>query len=231
MSIDQSVSGRAALHAALGEPTRLAIVDALALGDESPGVLADGLGIGTNLMAHHVATLESAGLVSRVRSEADRRRSYLHLHPDVLADLVPSRVLDASRVVFVCTHNSARSQLAAALWARSSVVPAASGGTNPARTVHPRATSTARRHGLALGRMTPQPIEGVVGEGDLVVTVCDSAHERLESSLVRRPSPALHWSIPDPVAVDTDEAFDNAYDDVSARVAALASAVHPVLTD
>lgn len=226
MSTDQ-LGSRAALHAALGDATRLAIVDALALGDESPGVLAARLGVGSNLMAHHVRTLEAVGLVSRLPSEADRRRSYLRLDRARLADAVPDSALAAPRVLFVCTHNSARSQLAAALWTRSSAVPAVSAGTHPARSVHPRATAAARRHGLNLGRGRPQRVGGVLREDDLVVTVCDSAHEELEPTLAQRSLPALHWSIPDPAAVDTEEAFEAAYESVSARVSAVSPAVVP----
>jgi protein-tyrosine-phosphatase len=49
-----------------------------------------------------------------------------------------------------------------------------------------------------------------------VITVCDSAHEELGTD-------ALHWSIPDPVAAGTDAAFDAAFDELAARVDALAS--------
>ena len=51
--------------AALAEPTRLAVVDTLALGDASPSELAAALGIPSNLLAHHLAVLEECGLVSR----------------------------------------------------------------------------------------------------------------------------------------------------------------------
>lgn len=227
----EKLATRAALHAALGDPTRLAIVDALGPGDESPGVLAARLGIGTNLMAHHVATLESVGLVSRTRSEADRRRSYLHLDRGLLAGLLPDARLVAGRVVFVCTRNSARSQLAAALWSRGSTVPVASAGTHPAHRIHPRAVATASRHALALRGTRPQNVHAVLAERDLVVTVCDSAHEELEPALAQRPSPTLHWSIPDPAAHDTDEAFEAAYGAVEARVSALWPVVQASTTD
>jgi len=230
MSADRNLAGRAALHSALGDPTRLAIVDALRLGDESPGVLAARLGIGTNLMAHHVATLESVGLVTRTKSEADRRRSYLHLNQDVLIGLVPASTLIADRVVFVCSRNSARSQLAAALWSRSSTVPVDSAGTRPARWVHPRAVAVSRRHAVVLTGTRPQQVDDVLQQHDLVVTVCDAAHEELEPALVQRVSPALHWSIPDPAADDTDEAFEAAYSAVAARVSALSPAVQTSTT-
>src|SRR3954447_21012897 len=111
-----SLRARARVHAALGDPARLAIVDALTLGDASPGEIGADLGMATNLVAHHVKVLQDAGLIVRTRSEGDRRRTYLRLEPQVLASLTPPRLDGAARVVFVCTHNSARSQLAAALW-------------------------------------------------------------------------------------------------------------------
>jgi ArsR family transcriptional regulator, arsenate/arsenite/antimonite-responsive transcriptional repressor / arsenate reductase (thioredoxin) len=227
MDAHLSVEARAAVHAALGDPTRLAVVDALLLGDASPSVLASRLGIASNLMAHHVKVLESAGLVSRVRSEGDRRRSYLRLHSGTLDSLNPVVRLATPRVVFVCTHNSARSQLAAALWRQHSEVPVTSAGTHPARRIHPRAVAAARRHSLGLGRARPAPVADVLTNTDLVVTVCDSAHEELEHELLRRSTPALHWSIPDPAARDTDEAFEAAYVAVATHVDRLAPAVRP----
>src|SRR6185503_10024321 len=111
-----SLSERARIHAALGDQARLAIVDALTVGDASPGEIGHDLGMPTNLVAHHLKVLQDAGLIVRTRSEGDRRRTYLRLQPDVLRLLTPPPLADADRVVFVCTHNSARSQLAAALW-------------------------------------------------------------------------------------------------------------------
>src|SRR5947208_5489850 len=99
---------RARVHAALGDPARLAIVDALSLGDASPGEIARDLGMPTNLVAHHVRVLADAGLVSRGRSEGDGRRTYLRLRADALAALTPPGLGAVRRVVFVCTHNSAR---------------------------------------------------------------------------------------------------------------------------
>ena len=102
-----AVVSRARLHAALGEPARLAIVDRLVLGDAAPGELSRALGVPSNLLAHHVKLLEQAGVVERSRSEGDHRRTYLRLRPDALAHLAPAGAVRAPRVVFVCTHNSA----------------------------------------------------------------------------------------------------------------------------
>src|SRR5918993_1600607 len=120
---------RAAVHAALGDPGRLGIVDALR----------------------------------------------------------PVRVRDTVRVVFVCTHNSARSQLAVALWNDASAIPATSAGTPPAAAVHPGAIAAAQRHHVPLTAVPPRHVDEVLqpaGDGhdaaaDLVITVCDAAHEEL----------------------------------------------------
>lgn len=223
-----SVEGRARIHAALGDPGRLAIVDALALGDASPGEIAHHLAMPTNLVAHHVNVLIDVGLVLRTRSEGDRRRTYLRLEPQTLASMTAPSLAAAGRVVFVCTHNSARSQLAAALWRQRASGPAASAGTCPAAKVHPRAVKVAHRHGLSLDPTGTAHITDVVHDGDLVIAVCDNAYEDLTGPHVAAGPvrPRLHWSIPDPVRVGTDAAFETAYTDIAARIDRLA----PTLT-
>ena len=212
---------RARIHAALGDPARLAIVDALTLGDASPGEIGHDLGMPTNLVAHHVKVLQEAGLIVRTRSEGDRRRTYLRLRPEVLASLTPPPLENADRVVFVCTHNSARSQLAAALWRDRIGGAVTSAGTQPATRVHPRAVKVAHRHGLALDATRTAHVSDVVHDGDLVIAVCDNAHEDLTTPV----RPRLHWSVPDPVRVDTDDAFEVAYTDLAGRIDRLAPAV------
>ncbi|GAB2455457.1 helix-turn-helix domain-containing protein [Xylanimonas ulmi] len=214
-----SLGGRVARYAALADPIRLRIVDLLTLGDVAPVELRRELGVASNLLAHHIAVLERAGFVTRTRSEADRRRAYLHLAPGALDGLLPTPSFAARRVVFVCTGNSARSQLAEALWAQASAVPGASAGTHPAQRVDPGAVAAAERHGLALRAHTPRALPDVVEADDVIVTVCDSAHEELGAN------GHVHWSVPDPVATGTPAAFDTAYDDLAARVSALATRV------
>jgi protein-tyrosine-phosphatase/DNA-binding HxlR family transcriptional regulator len=216
-----SVEARARVHAALGDPARLSIIDTLMLGDASPGEIAQALDMPTNLLAHHLKVLQDRGLIVRNRSEGDRRRTYLRLGPAVLTSLTPPPVWTVPRVVFVCTHNSARSQLAAALWGRRSRVPAASAGTAPATRVHARAVRVARRHGLALDRARPVHVADVVRGDDLVIAVCDNAHEHLGAPVRRR----LHWSVPDPAPSDTDDAFEAVYTDLSTRIDRLAPAL------
>jgi protein-tyrosine-phosphatase/DNA-binding transcriptional ArsR family regulator len=241
-----TLRGRARLHAALGEPVRLAIVDHLALEDASPGELGAVVGLGTNLLAHHLRVLQEAGLVRRVRSEGDRRRSYVQLRWDddtvarLLAGSVAGSVLVVPRVVFVCTHNSARSQLASAAWARASRIPAACAGTHPAARVHPGALAVGRRHGLGLGRARTHRVGDTVRPGDLVVAVCDNAHEELVANplalvaagpgvrTTTAPADArgwLHWAVPDPVRIGTQEAFEAAYTALAHRIDRLAGAL------
>ena len=113
---NESLARRAAVHAALADPARLRITDALGDGDASPKELAAMLAMPSNLLAHHLHVLEQAGIITRRRSEGDRRRTYLQLIPGALESLAAPAARAALRVLFVCTANSARSHLAAALW-------------------------------------------------------------------------------------------------------------------
>jgi protein-tyrosine-phosphatase len=215
---------RAAVFAALGEPARLALVERLLVEDLSPADVVDELGIASNLLAHHLRVLERAGVIQRTRSEGDRRRSYIQLRLDdpfiwtITHAAAAGRLSPAERVVFVCTANSARSQLAAASWSRVSAIPAASAGTHPAPHVHPRAVEIGRRHGLHLEHVKPAAISDVLQGGELIVAVCDNAHEELHNDL-----PRLHWSVPDPVRRNTDDAFEDAYHELQQRVQNLAT--------
>ena len=204
------------MHAALADPARLAITDTLADGDASPSELAAMLAMPSNLVAHHLRALEEAGMVSRTRSEGDRRRTYLRLVPGALDGLAGPPPQSAPRVLFVCTANSARSHLAAALWRQASTVPAASAGTRPAAAIDPGAIDAACRRRLPLPRLRPRHFSDVRHDGDLVVTVCDLAHEELGGQA------AVHWSVPDPVPAGDPEGFDAALDELGRRVRLLA---------
>ena len=100
-------ASRSAVHAALAEPHRLAIVDALALGDLSPAELGERTGQQSNLLAHHLGVLEAAHVVRRRRSEGDRRRAYLTLawsNPIVAATVTRGLAPQGTRGVFVCSE-------------------------------------------------------------------------------------------------------------------------------
>ena len=207
---------RAFIHAALADTSRLRITDILLAGDASPSELAAMLAMPSNLLAHHLHVLEQAGIITRRRSDGDRRRTYLQLIPGSLDTLAPPAARAALRVLFVCTANSARSHLAAALWRRASTVPAASAGTHPAAAIDPGAIAVAERHQLSLPRLRPRQISDVRHDGDLIITVCDLAHEELGEVL------AVHWSIPDPVPAGDPGSFDAALAQLADRVQRLA---------
>ncbi|MEO8283428.1 MAG: metalloregulator ArsR/SmtB family transcription factor [Pseudarthrobacter sp.] len=211
---------RVAKHAALADPARLRIVDLLTLGDLSPTELQAELGMPSNLLSHHLRTLEASGLVTRHRSEADKRRSYIRLAVDALEGLVPGREHAARRVLFVCTRNSARSQLATALWQQVSEIPATSAGTHPADHIAPGAISVASRHGVALADVPPRGLDEVAHAEDFVVTVCDNAHEEIPNL------GGIHWSVPDPLRLNTKVAFESTYADIARRISDLAPRLH-----
>ena len=194
---------------------RLAIVEDLAASDRSPGELTTRHGLPGNLLAHHLGKLERAGLVERLISGGDRRRRYVRLRRDCLAGLGIAAERPRGAVLFVCTHNSARSQMAAALWHDRIGTPVASAGTHPADRVHPEAMDAARRAGLDLSDAFPRELKDTE-QPDLTITVCDQAHEDLDA-----PSSWWHWSIPDPLADGRPGAFESALKTLDGRIRSL----------
>lgn len=208
-----NLAQRAAVHAALGDPGRLEIVDVLRHCDRSPSEIVEMLGMRSNLLAHHLDVLDRAGLISRTASAGDRRRRYVRLEVDYLDTAVTATRSPGGSVLFVCSQNSARSQLATALWGELVGTPAESAGTRPARRVHPGAVAAARRAGLDLTDACPRRVDQVEFTPDVIVTVCDEAHEELAFDGDR-----LHWSIVDPVPRGTAEAFDRALGALRGRI-------------
>ena len=113
------------------------------------------------------------------------------------------------RVLFLCTHNSARSQIAEALLAQKGggrfVV--ASAGTAPASRVDPRAVAALAELGTDWSAALPKHLDAVADRPwDLVITTCDALRERCPR-LQGRPIYA-HWGVPDPAESDRGlEAF------------------------
>lgn len=226
MDIALSLPNRVAIHAALADPHRLRIVDELSISERSPSELVASLEIGSNLLAHHLGVLEEAGLVERLASAGDGRRRYVRLVADALTLIVePVAMLVARRVLFVCTANSARSQLAAGVWNARNAVPASSAGTRPAERVNARAVEAASRVGLDLRGARTRSIDEVAERPDLVVTVCDIAREELPA--LPEGARLLHWSIPDPALRGSPSAFDHALRLITARVERLSPHVRP----
>ncbi|MCS5497995.1 metalloregulator ArsR/SmtB family transcription factor [Cnuibacter physcomitrellae] len=210
----EDLERRAAAFAALSDPARLRIVDLLTVGDLAPKEIGAELDMSSNLVSFHLGVLEERGIITRRASEGDGRRNYVRLRSEAFRTLEADPIPVAGRVLFVCTANSARSQLAAGVWAQESDIPCASAGTHPGPAVNPRAVSAARRWSIPLvGEMVPRAFAEVRRAGDFVVTVCDRAHELLHGA------DQAHWSIPDPARADSDSAFDDVVREIRERVA------------
>jgi protein-tyrosine-phosphatase len=222
-SVDADLRVRAARFAALGDPKRLQIVQALADTDLTPGELRALVQLPASLLAHHLRVLERAGLVRRRASEGDRRRRYVSLDPEAVAGLMlPVAPIRADRVLFVCQRNSARSQMAAALWSARSSVPAESAGVDPARRVHRGAVRVAARHGLDISAARPRSYRDVASAPGLLVSVCDVAREA-DADLAAATH--LHWSVPDPAVPGLDAAFEDSWREIERRIDRLAGHV------
>jgi protein-tyrosine-phosphatase len=109
------------------------------------------------------------------------------------------------RVLFLCTHNSARSQMAEGILRRlAPQVEVASAGTEATR-VHPLAIRTMAQQGFDISEQRSKHLAEVAGETfDYVITVCDNAREACP--IFPGAPEQIHWSIADPSAVEGDEA-------------------------
>jgi arsenate reductase len=122
------------------------------------------------------------------------------------------------RVLFLCTGNSARSQMAEAIMNTNAHgrFLAESAGSHPAARVNPFAVQALRDIGIDWSGRTPRSVDGLVGQHwDFVITVCDKAREACPI-LPGHPLHA-HWGMEDPAEVEgSDEAKARAF--TSARV-------------
>jgi arsenate reductase len=125
---------------------------------------------------------------------------------------------DPMRVLFLCTGNSARSQMAEALMNAKSQgrFVAESAGSHPAARVNPFAVRALRDIGIEWSGHSPRGVDGLVGQRwDFVITVCDRARE---SCPILPGHPVhTHWGMEDPAEVDgSDETKTRAF--TAARV-------------
>jgi arsenate reductase len=131
-----------------------------------------------------------------------------------LADVRAGRIQYPIRVLFLCTENSARSQIAEALLAKKGgdrfIV--ASAGTLPAKEVRPEVLTALRELGIDWSAAKTKGLDRVVeAEWDMVITLCDRARESCPN-LPSRPVTA-HWGIPDPGETADVGRRANAFDD------------------
>ena len=207
----------------LAHQHRWQLVAELATSDLRVQELVSRLGEPANLVSYHLRRLRQQALVSERRSSADARDVYYTLDLDRLAALfsdagrqlhpalgwdrvarpaAPARRHVPPRVLFVCTHNSARSQMAEGLLRHLSAghAHAWSAGTEPAEAIHPLAVEALAQRGIDIRAQRSKDLGQFPGvRFDRVVTVCDRAREACPAF---PGDPQLcHWSVPDPTAV------------------------------
>jgi arsenate reductase len=110
------------------------------------------------------------------------------------------------RVLFLCTHNSARSQMAEGFlrYLAGDRFEVASAGTEATR-VHPLAIQVMQEVGIDIGAHRSKTVDALLGEPwDYVITVCDSANERCP--LFPGRTARLHWSFEDPAQASGSQA-------------------------
>jgi ArsR family transcriptional regulator, arsenate/arsenite/antimonite-responsive transcriptional repressor / arsenate reductase (thioredoxin) len=201
-----------------GHPLRWRLLSELACSDRRVGELCELAGQRQSLVSYHLRQLRDGGLVSARRSLADGRDTYYvlelahcgellasagaSLHPGLAsaAGSEPGLGRDSAQahVLFLCTGNSARSQMAEALTEQLSggAVRAVSAGSHP-KPLHPNAVRVMQERGIDLeGRRTKPLSEFTSQQFDFVITLCDRVRE-ICPEFPGTPE-AIHWSVRDP---------------------------------
>ncbi len=208
----------------LAHELRWQLVSALAYSDRRVQELVEVVGRPTNLVSYHLRQLREHHLVKEHRSAADARDVYYRLdleklrhlyfaagealHPTLGQMEEPSETeveLPPTRILFLCTQNSARSQMAEAITREMGKgrVEVHSAGTEPSR-VNPYAVRCMEGHGIDISNQGSKHLnEYMGGTFDYVITVCDRARE---SCPVFPGDPErIHWSFRDPAAGEGTE--------------------------
>jgi protein-tyrosine-phosphatase/DNA-binding transcriptional ArsR family regulator len=236
-----------------GHPLRWRLLGELAQSDRMVHELTGRVGQPQNLVSYHLGKLRDARLVSARRSSADRRDAYYTvdltrvgdllsatggaLHPGLRLAHPPSSLGRSApgtvRVLFLCTGNSARSQMAEALARVRSggVVEAYSAGSLP-KALHPNAVRVMRdEHGIDLAGQTSKHLDVFADQRfDWVISLCDRVRE-VCPEFPGQPE-AIHWSIPDPAAGHAgDEASYPAFQQTAAELETRIGFLLAALTD
>lgn len=216
----------------LADNLRWALSRELAKSDWRVSELARAVGAPLNLVSYHLKVMRDAGVVQTRRSEADGRDVYYSLnleqlradyaaaggalHPalGVLCEPSASRWTRLPRVLFICTHNSARSQMAEA-WLQhlsGGRAFAASAGSQPTA-LQPDAIQAMDALGVNIRSQRSKSLAAVDGQSfDYVITVCDRAREVCP---VFPGGRALHWGFPDPTAIEDPSARQRAFSETA----------------
>ncbi len=225
-------------------PVRWRLLRELVRSDRAVAELTTLIDEPQSLVSYHLRHLRDGGFVSARRSSADRRDSYyridllacrgaLHsaggaLHPALHAAVAPPDrrhrgTVRRRRVLFLCTGNSARSQIAEALLEHLSggTVDARSAGSNP-KPLHPNAVRVLRSRGIDISEHRTKHLDELASERfDAVVTLCDRVRE-VCPDFPSHPE-LVHWSIPDPALEGSTDrasypAFERTADELELRI-------------
>jgi protein-tyrosine-phosphatase/DNA-binding transcriptional ArsR family regulator len=238
-----------------GHPLRWRLLSELARSDRRVGELCELAGRRQSLVSYHLRQLRDGGLVSLRRSAADGRDTYyildlprcgellssagLSLHPGLAP--IPrrrskrERGAPVARVLFLCTGNSTRSQIAEALASQMSggAVTAASAGSHP-KPIHPNAVRVMRERNIDLSGRRPKHLSEFAGQRfDYVISLCDRVRE-VCPEFPGGPE-LIHWSIPDPAREpgtnqETLPAFERTAAELCTRIGFLIEAIEPTTT-
>lgn len=215
----------------LAHDIRWSLVSALARSDYRVNELVRLLDQPMNLVSYHLKQLRDQHLVTERRSSADGRDVYYSLDLDLLrtryfaagtalhptlnsadsaqADAIHDR--EPTRVLFLCTHNSARSQMAEGIMRHlgDGSVTAFSAGSQPAE-VHPDAVRATAAIGVDISRQQSKHLDTFAGQSfDYIITVCDRVRE--VCPIFPNDPEQIHWSFADPAAVEEPVARERAF--------------------
>lgn len=211
----------------LAHEVRWALLAALAESDRRVQELVAQLQRPQNLLSYHLRLLREGGIVQERRSSADGRDVYYSLdlahlrhlyqesgqalHPALTCaqpDMPQKKATEGERplrILFLCTHNSARSQLAEAILRAQggSRVEVFSAGNEPSA-VHPLAIRAAQALNLDISSQRAKHMDEFAGQQfDAVITVCDKVRE--VCPVFPGDPQQIHWSFTDPTAVEGSE--------------------------
>jgi ArsR family transcriptional regulator, arsenate/arsenite/antimonite-responsive transcriptional repressor / arsenate reductase (thioredoxin) len=231
----------------IADPLRWRLLDELGRSDRRVGELCELVGKPQSLVSYHLRELRAGGLVSARQSAADGRDTYYQgnigryaelisaagaaLHPAVRlahldVDPPAARRGAKRRVLFLCTGNSARSQMAEALLVHRTrgAIAARSAGSQP-KPLHPNAVRVMAERGIDISGQRSKHLDRFISDRfDRVVTLCDKVRE-VCPEFPARPITA-HWSMADPAIEGSDadtnyEAFVRTANDIDMRVGLL----------
>jgi protein-tyrosine-phosphatase/DNA-binding transcriptional ArsR family regulator len=218
-------------------PVRWQLLRELAQSDRAVWELTELVDEPQNLVSYHLRQLRDGGLVSAHRSTADGRDTYyaidlaacergLQVARGQLTARVGGQPPRRPRILFLCTGNSARSQMAQALVERRSrgAITAVSAGSHP-KPLHPKAVRVMQQRGIDISKNRTKRFDEYAGQKfDMVITLCDRVRE-VCPEFPSQPE-LVHWSIPDPALDGTMKAFENTARELETRIGYLV----PLLT-